>query len=192
MLDTNCAVDMNESAGDTAAAAVWGIESTVTSLATDTTSPVELFFEDNFSQQQQAPVSTRQFKRLDDSAQYLAILEAKLHKIKTDPRVLERLAARREQCMRELCEPGNGPGLLTDSQLSLDRSVGLFDDESKANDLVRRICPEQPLSAGEVVSIVKHDVLQIRHDEDELLEEELKGVSVSVKGTDENQDNVSR
>lgn len=140
---------------------------------------VDLFFEDNFSETQVQTVNNREFKKLDDSEQYLAVLEAKLNKIKNDPRVLAQLAERRAQCMRELCE-GSGAGTLTDSQLSLDKTVEtLFLEESRANDLVRRIRPEQALSAGEVVPIVKHDVLQIRNEEEENSEQE-------------NQDNISR
>lgn len=182
------------SEGSTAQA--WTVQSSETTTAADTTSPVELFFEDNFNSEQipqsLASSDKKEFKKLDDSAQYLAVLEAKLQKIKNDPRVLAQLAARREQCMRELCT-GSGPGALTDSQVSLDRPIGLFDDESKANDLVRRLKPEQPLSAGEVIPIVKHDVLQIRHDENELETEELTSVNAEVVlKSEDNQDNVSR
>lgn len=127
-----------------------------------TSEPVNLFFEDNF----ESPESREkpQFEPLSDSEEYLAILQRRLSKLQ-NPKVLEQVRQKRDQCMRELLGTTTHTGLLTDSQLNLDASVGLSDNQT-ANEIIRFIKPEQPLTAGEVVPIIKHDQLEKKNEGD--------------------------
>lgn len=122
----------------------------------DISGPINLFFEDNFEANKEHPKPT--FQPLDDSAEYLAILQRRLAKLQ-NPKVVDQLREKRDQCMRELLGGATPTGLLTDSQLNLEASIGLSDNQT-ASEIIRFIKPEQPLTAGEVVPIIKHDQLE--------------------------------
>lgn len=119
----------------------------------------QLQFEDNFApsavpdQQQQQP----QDGRLPDSDSYLAALERRLKRIKTNPTVLQQLAERREACMQQLL---NDSGAASNNYDQLDEPV--FNHE-----LLRIIRPEQPISAAELAHLVKHDHLEGEHEEEQ-------------------------
>lgn len=121
----------------------------------DNSGPINLFFEDNFEGNKEKNHPT--FEPLSDSAEYLAILERRLAKLQ-NPKVVEQLREKRDQCMRELLEGATTIGLLTDSQLNLEANCQ--SDNQTANEIIRFIKPEQPLTAGEVVPIIKHDQLE--------------------------------
>lgn len=117
--------------------------------------PINLFFEDNFEGHKEEKKPT--FEPLSDSAEYLAILQRRLAKLQ-NPKVVEQLRDKRDQCMRELLEGATTTGLLTDSQIELEATCQ--SDNQTANEIIRFIKPEQPLTAGEVVPIIKHDQLE--------------------------------
>lgn len=121
----------------------------------DISEPINLFFEDNFEGNKEEKKPT--FEPLSDSAEYLAILQRRLAKLQ-NPKVVEQLRDKRDQCMRELLEGATTTGLLTDSQLDL--AANCQSDNQTANEIIRFIKPEQPLTAGEVVPIIKHDQLE--------------------------------
>lgn len=121
----------------------------------DISGSINLFFEDNFEgNKEEKP----KFEPLSDSAEYLSILQKRLARLQ-NPKVVEQLREKRDQCMRELLEGSTTTGLLTDSQLNLEASIGLTENQT-ANEIIRFIKPEQPLTAGEVVPIIKHDQLE--------------------------------
>ncbi|XP_058449135.1 uncharacterized protein LOC131429103 [Malaya genurostris] len=91
-----------------------------------------------------------QDNRLPDSDNYLAVLERKLKRLKTNPTVLQQLAERREVCMQYLL---NDNDRLSCADSELDEPVN-------NNELLRFIKPEQPLSIAEVVNLVKYDHLE--------------------------------
>ncbi|KAJ8959113.1 hypothetical protein NQ318_022370 [Aromia moschata] len=100
-------------------------------------------FEDNFTPN----ISDK----LPDHEEYLAILEAKLKKLKSDPSVVAQLAAKREACMRDL---------LTSAAYVEEELIELEEPVSNSQ-LLRTIAPQkQALTQGEVVSLVKYDQLK--------------------------------
>ncbi|CAH0564165.1 unnamed protein product [Brassicogethes aeneus] len=104
--------------------------------------PITLNFEDNFSPSQN--------DKLPDSEQYLAILEEKLRKIKSDPDVLRQLAEKRESCMQQLmlADP-----FYEDENIELDTPV-------PNSHIIRTLQPQkQALNQGEIVELVKYDQL---------------------------------
>lgn len=119
----------------------------------------QLQFEDNFEpsavpdQQQQQP----QDGRLADSDSYLAALERRLKRIKTNPTVLQQLTERREACMQQLLNDSSAASYNYDQ---LDEPV--FNHE-----LLRIIRPEQAISAAELAHLVKHDHLEGEHEEEQ-------------------------
>ncbi|XP_055633115.1 uncharacterized protein LOC129773526 [Toxorhynchites rutilus septentrionalis] len=116
-----------------------------------------LQFEDNFELtdvcvSSHSSLQQPQDGRLPDSDSYLALLERKLSKLKTNPTVLEQLTERREACMQYL---------LNDSQLSCRTDSDLNLEEPVNNhELLRFIRPEQALSVAELVHLVKYDHLE--------------------------------
>uniref|UniRef100_A0A182S5H4 Uncharacterized protein n=1 Tax=Anopheles maculatus TaxID=74869 RepID=A0A182S5H4_9DIPT len=149
----------------------------------DTTSPTtttivaiasSLEFEDNFIPEQ-PPLNPRepQDNRLPDSDNYLAALEKRLHRLRSNPNVLQQLAERREACMQSLL--GGNITLRTDADLELEEPVN-------SNELLRFIRPEQALSQAEVVQLVQHDQLQLEAEEhaEELREGEESGTESST------------
>ncbi|XP_055543876.1 uncharacterized protein LOC129729376 [Wyeomyia smithii] len=122
----------------------------------DSDSPF-LKFEDNF-EPPKAPeqnIQQPQEGRLPDSDNYLAVLERKLKRLKTNPSVLQQLAERREVCMQHL---------LNDSAFgrSDPSDLELLELEEPVNnyELLRFIKPEQALSVAELVNLVKYDHLE--------------------------------
>lgn len=120
----------------------------------------QLQFEDNFEpsavpdQQQQQPQTNG---RLPDSDSYLAALERRLKRIKTNPTVLQQLAERREACMQQL---------LNDSSAA-SNNYDQLDEPVFNHELLRIIRPEQALSAAELAHLVKHDHLEGEQHEEE-------------------------
>lgn len=122
----------------------------------------QLQFEDNFEptvadQLLQQPREGR----LPDSDTYLAALERRLKRIKTNPTVLQQLAERREACMQQL---------LNDSSAS---NYDQLDEPVFNNELLRIIRPEQTaLTAAELAHLVKHDHLEEVHQEEQQQQQE--------------------
>lgn len=111
---------------------IWGSE---------TNTSENLFFEDNFD-----PVihtNKTEFQKLNDSTEYLQLLENRLAKIKNDPTVLKQLREKREQCMRNLLDNGSASDFA--SQISLDRAL-VADEDTKTSEILRRINPQQALT----------------------------------------------
>ncbi|XP_022917041.1 coiled-coil domain-containing protein 32 [Onthophagus taurus] len=100
------------------------------------------------------------FEKLPDSDQYLASLEAKLHKIKTDQDVIKQLQQKREECMNQL---------LNNTQYSEDVDLEL-DEPIESSTVLRAITPQkQALTQGEIVELVKYD--QLKEDDSEVEED---------------------
>lgn len=112
--------------------------------AISSTVAAQLQFEDNF----EPAVGDQQPRdgRLPDSDIYLAALERRLKRIKTNPTVLQQLVERREACMQQLLNDNAAAPVYEE----LDEPV--FNHE-----LLRIIRPEQALSAAELAHLVKHD-----------------------------------
>lgn len=129
-------------------------------LLSETSAVATLEFEDNFNPPQLPPLNPRepQDNRLPDSDNYLAALEKRLHRLKTNPTVLQQLAERREACMQSLL--GGSTTLRSDAELVLEEPVTNIE-------LLRFIRPEQALSQAEIVQLVQHDHLQLEADEQE-------------------------
>ncbi|KAF5270712.1 hypothetical protein FQA39_LY01450 [Lamprigera yunnana] len=99
-------------------------------------------FEDNFK-----PLVS---DTLPDSKEYLAALENKLAKLKSDPNILKQLADKREACMQQL--------------LSADYNTVVgeqsFDTPVENSTILRTIAPEkQALTEGERVTLIEYDQL---------------------------------
>uniref|UniRef100_A0A1Q3FB14 Uncharacterized protein n=1 Tax=Culex tarsalis TaxID=7177 RepID=A0A1Q3FB14_CULTA len=120
-------------------------------------SAAQLQFEDNFEpavgDQQQQPRDGR----LPDSDSYLAALERRLKRIKTNPTVLQQLAERREACMQHL---------LNDDTAAASTRYDQLDEPVFNHELLRIIRPEQALSAAELAHLVKHDHLEGENQEE--------------------------
>lgn len=113
-------------------------------------------FEDNFV--------TKEFQKLDDSEEYLKILENRLKKIKKNSGVLSQLKEKREECINNLLNASQT--INTDKDFELETEI-------ESNKLVSHIQPIQPQTVGEIAHLVKHDHLsQQKEEEDE--EEESK------------------
>ncbi|XP_055590255.1 uncharacterized protein LOC129742380 [Uranotaenia lowii] len=121
-----------------------------------------LQFEDNFEPVVEASSNNNQLPRdgrLPDSDSYLATLESRLKRLKTNPSVLQQLAERREACMQHLLNDSTAP-------IGNDLSLYLELDEPVNNrEILRLIRPEQPLSVAEVVHLVNHDQLERQQQE---------------------------
>ncbi|XP_053691873.1 uncharacterized protein LOC128740360 [Sabethes cyaneus] len=119
--------------------------------------PSLLQFEDNFEPTRfsEQSIQKPQEGRLPDSDNYLAVLERKLKRIKTNPSVLQQLAERREVCMQHLLNDNTNGRFdrLNSDLLELEEPVNNYE-------LLRFIKPEQALSAAELVNLVKYDHLE--------------------------------
>ncbi|KAG5676131.1 hypothetical protein PVAND_005982 [Polypedilum vanderplanki] len=112
-------------------------------------------FEDNFV--------SKEFKKLDDSEEYLKILENRLKKIKKNSGVLNQLKEKREDLINNL---------LNESQtINTDKDFQL-ETEIETNKLISQINPKQPQTVGEIAHLIKHDHLNQQKEEQE--EEENK------------------
>ncbi|XP_055678570.1 uncharacterized protein LOC129787208 [Lutzomyia longipalpis] len=128
----------------------------------------EIGFEDNF---QPARATS---ERLPDSKEYLDRLESKLRRIKNNPDVLRQLAEKREACLQSLLvDCSEEVQANRDIDLNLDAPVGNPDFRA-AQEIARFLRPEQALSVGEVVHLVKHDHLQIESEEEEQQQQQAK------------------
>lgn len=90
-----------------------------------------------------------------------------MRRIKKDPSVLRQLAEKREACLQSLlvdCDSGVQENREID--LNLDAPVSNTDFRP-AQEIARFLHPEQALSVGEVVHLVKHDHLQVESEEEE-------------------------
>ncbi|KAF2897342.1 hypothetical protein ILUMI_08837 [Ignelater luminosus] len=111
-------------------------------------------FEDNFK-----PLVS---DTLPDSKEYLAILESKLNKLKSDPNVLEQLSKKREACMQQLLSGVSSCAVEDDT----------LDTPCKDSAILRTLAPEkQALTQGERVPLVEYN---------ELVNEEVEGDSEPV------------
>lgn len=91
--------------------------------------------------------------RLPDSDSYLAALERRLRRIRSNPTVLQQLAERREACMQHLLSDNSSTPARGNPELDLDEPVN-------NHELLRFIRPEQALSVAELVHLVKYDHLE--------------------------------
>lgn len=89
--------------------------------------------------------------------------ENKLKKIKNDPNILRQLTERREECFRNLLN--DNIRIQTEQDLELEAEVN--PELGRANEILRQIRPEQPLSVGEIVHIIKHDHLDNTTEEEQ-------------------------
>lgn len=125
----------------------------------DATAPASLQFEDNFEPAAEqlrgtnSDIQQPRDGRLPDSDSYLAVLERRLKRIKTNPTVLQQLVERREACMQHLLADNSRVVIRGESELALDEPVS-------HHELLRFIRPEQALSVAELVHIVKYDHLE--------------------------------
>lgn len=140
----------------------------------DATAPASLQFEDNFepaaeqvrgSNSNSSDIQQPRDGRLPDSDSYLAVLERRLKRIKTNPSVLQQLAERREACMQHLLNDSSRVTIRGESELALDEPVS-------HHELLRFIRPEQALSVAELVHIVKYDHLEQEPTEAEQLHQD--------------------
>lgn len=112
-----------------------------------------LQFEDNFEPPGVCSSENQQPRegRLPDSDSYLAVLERRLKRIRSNPTVLQQLAERREACMQHLLNDNSSAR--RNSDLELDEPVN-------NHELLRFIRPEQALSVAELVHLIKYDHLE--------------------------------
>jgi len=91
---------------------------------------------------------------LPDSAEYINNLEAKLRHISRGGKKRSKEECTREQALTNLLRSDSKQviGILSDSDLALDR-------ELDRNQVISRIIPKQPLTAGETVKLVNSDIL---------------------------------
>lgn len=122
----------------------------------DATQHQQLQFEDNFEPSSAVP---DQQQRLADSETYLAALERRLKRIKTNPTVLQQLAERREACMQQL--------LNDTSSAAASNNYDQLDEPVFNHELLRIIRPEQAISAAELAHLVKHDHLAEEHEDEQ-------------------------
>jgi len=120
--------------------------------AISTASSVQLEFEDNFIPNDHLEVDCK--NNLPDSKRYLESLEKKLKKLKNDPKILEQLAQKREECLKNLI---NNSFSLDNSYVELDAPVG---GDSAVHDIYRHLYPIQPITVGETFHIINYDQLQ--------------------------------
>lgn len=99
-------------------------------------------------------------------------IESKLKKIKKNSDVLSQLQEKRFECINNLL---NSSGTITtDNDIELDKSI-------EANKIVNHLIPAQAQSIGEIVHLVKHDLLDILKQEQEQEEEVAAAVEVENK-----------
>ncbi|KAL7011661.1 hypothetical protein ACKWTF_014377 [Chironomus riparius] len=115
-------------------------------------------FEDNF-------VPKSEFQKLDDSEDYLKILENRLKKIKQNPSVLNQLKEKREELVGNLLNSST-TRITTDKDIELDESI-------ESNKIISHLIPEQPQTIGEIAHLIKHDQLDLQKQEEDLEPENL-------------------
>lgn len=82
--------------------------------------------------------------------------ENKLHKLKTNPTLVQQLREKREDCMRQLLT--GSENFNCDDNLLLDEPIN---QETPTQQIIRSIYPErQALTTGELVNIINHDYLE--------------------------------
>lgn len=116
---------------------------------------VEQNFEDNFAPNS---TNTKEFKKLDDSEEYLFRLENKLKKIKKNSGVLSQLKEKRNECINNLLN--NSTTLTTDKDIELEESI-------ESNKIISHLLPAQPHIKSEIVHLINHDQLDQQKQEDE-------------------------
>lgn len=109
-------------------------------------------FEDNF-------VPKSEFQKLDDSEEYLKILENRLQKIKKNPTVLKQLKEKREELFDNLLNSST-TRITTDKDIELEESI-------EANKIISHLIPEQPQTVGEIAHLIKHDQLDLQKQEED-------------------------
>jgi len=110
-------------------------------------------FEDDF-----APQSDKNFQKLDDSDDYLKLLESRLRKIKKDPSVLKQLKEKREECFNNLLN--NSLSITSQQDFELDESL-------QSNEIIRHLIPAQAQTVGEIAHLIRHDTLDQQKQEEE-------------------------
>lgn len=113
-------------------------------------------FEDDF-------VPKKEFQKLDDSEEYLKILENRLNKIKKNPTVLRQLKEKREELVGNLLNSST-TRITTEKDFELEEPI-------ESNKIISHLVPQQPQTAGEIAHLVKHDELDLQKQE---VEEEKK------------------
>ncbi|CAH2013512.1 unnamed protein product [Acanthoscelides obtectus] len=98
-------------------------------------------FEDNF---------VPPFTKLPDSEEYLANLEAKLRKLQLNPNILSQLAAKKEACMQQLLK----------TSTELDDEILTLEEPIENLQILRTVTPQQALTQGELVELIKYDQLK--------------------------------
>lgn len=84
------------------------------------------------------------------------LTERKLSKLKNSASYLEQLKARREYCIENLLVGNiNLNDSINGDEYHLDEDI----ESNRRRDLLRYILPEQPISLGELVTIINHDHL---------------------------------
>jgi len=113
-------------------------------------------FEDNF-------VPKSEFQKLDDSEDYLKILENRLEKIKKNPTILNQLKEKREELVGNLLN-SSSTRITTDKDIELEEAI-------ESNKIISHLIPEQPQTIGEIAHLIKHDQLDLqKQEEDQELE----------------------
>ena len=115
-------------------------------------------FEDNF-------VPKSEFQKLDDSEDYLKILENRLKKIKQNPTVLNQLKEKREELVGNLLNSST-TRITTDKDIELEEAI-------ESNKIISHLIPEQPQTIGEIAHLIKHDQLDIQKQEEDQEPENL-------------------
>lgn len=110
-------------------------------------------FEDNF-------VPKSEFQKLDDSEDYLKILENRLERIKKNPTILNQLKEKREELVGNLLN-SSSTRITTDKDIELEEAI-------ESNKIISHLIPEQPQTIGEIAHLIKHDQLDLqKQDEDQ-------------------------
>ncbi|XP_070507845.1 uncharacterized protein [Chironomus tepperi] len=115
-------------------------------------------FEDNF-------ISKSEFQKLDDSEEYIKILEKRLEKIRKNPTVLKQLKIKREELIGNLLNSSTTK-ITTDKDIELEEVI-------ESNKIISHLIPEQPQTIGEIAHLIKHDQLDIQKQEEDLKTENL-------------------
>ena len=115
-------------------------------------------FEDNF-------VPKSEFQKLDDSEDYLKILENRLEKIKKNPTILNQLKEKREELVGNLLN-SSSTRITTDKDIELEEAI-------ESNKIISHLIPEQPQTIGEIAHLIKHDQLDLQKQEEDQESETL-------------------
>lgn len=93
---------------------------------------------------------------------------------------MQQLTEKRESCLRNLLQ-NQSCNLNTISDFELDESVK--SDLGAAQEILRHLKPEQPLSIGEIVHILEHDHLSIEKEE---IEKEIEAENLKINENESN------